>query len=699
MAKIHRNPNGVNPLKLGVKEDGTEVLITDQSLLNNGLIVIGSKNTGKSSLVPDIFQQEIVAPYVEDDGKTYYPVTNACVVVITSRRNQSYELYSLGRKWKRPAIRFLKPSANFSVKNELLGMENYNYDKVNEIIDFVHALQEKEAVIIDMEVERYGEAAIQAVGMLLMQLQIAIHNTAETNKRRCYLIIDDAFMYLPYLEVLLRYGAEYNLSTIMMFDSSQQYVKYKTLVETNIQNYLLMSNLYYEDADYFSKRFLLNSPKELIGNGKSNCFSVVYDDDMKMQSGPFRLQGVLDDHNRELMAQSSVKYKKTLDKQGGDEEYMAFIMKSYAEYVINTNRRFKTGSWANATSEAVKKRAERIENASPDDKKAELIQRTTGPVLPPQKVPQASPEQPPDDDTTTFTTHMKRQPASVGVPKLPKKKPTQNKSTPGMQELLGAVNSAPPRLKEKLAEKGITEETIRHVPTKKPQPHNKPNNPSQKHTHAQQQSGKSGNNNPTNVNKPQFNTETARERLSQDKQAEQYNQKSKDKGQKKSEKNKQQKQNFQRDKKKPEQQRFNLDELTHTDNLKENVSLQSDKEDKKNETVKQSSTQTQAKNDVVINDVLPNDDNIKQDNPINDIDTIPEWIDDLDMSDAVSQKTVLSLDKNLAQISELPKSADEVFSDNTQKFLEMMQDEGSRPSFFSHRKEIQEMEKRFNKRK
>lgn len=704
MATYHRNPNGVNPLKLGIDQQGEEVTVSDASLLNNGLLIIGSKNTGKSDLIPDFFQQEIIAPFTDEDGKTYYPVTNACIIVITAQRNQSYDLYCLGRKLYRPAIRLLKPSTNFQVKNNLLGMEEYNYDKINQIIDFVHALQEKEAVLIDMEVERYGDAAIQAVGMLLMQLQIAIHNTAATNKRRTYLIIDDAFQYLPYLEVLLRYGSEYNLSTVLIFDSRKQYEKYQALIETNIQNYLIMSNLYYDDAEYFSKRFLLDSPRELIGQGKQNCYAVIFDDNMNVKSGQITLQGVMSEHDRELMHKGAAKYKKQLDKQGGDEEYTAVVMKAYAQYVVQANQRFKTGTWANAAAQAVAKRSSLLAHPQ-DNPQTNLIQRTTGAVAPPKHLSansaeSAPPKQPDknDNEDTTITTHLRKQPAAVGAPTFAKKKTTANPSGAGMSALLGAVQTAPPRIKERLAEKGITEESVKQI--------EKLNNNVGEEKPVCDKKGES---------KPN-KTEQEEKLTDNDKAVETHNSKA-DIGQQRGEKHPESQKSEQaahpvnkkpehhnpqqpnepqnnaggKKKKKKKKKNKNVEQIQ----MKEVLGSESVQPQSHVDSASTKPTHAQATTESETSDAAE-DTSKRQEVP--EVPEIPSWIDDLDGLDDVGDGMVLDLDPGVAEVSNLPKSADESFNDETQKFLKMMQNQGSRPSFFSHRKEIQEMEKSFNKK-
>lgn len=471
MPKVVKNPNPgqVNPLFLGQTADHQNVEISDLSLIKNGLIIIGTKNSGKSSMIPNLFQQELIAPF-EKDGKNYYPKTPASVIVITAKKDQSYILYAISRKRSIPAkaIHFLKPSSNYAVKNKLMGMKEYKYDAVNSIINFTDVIKNKETVLIDMETERYGEASVQAVGMLLMQLQIAMHNTAETGKRRCYLIIDDAAQYLPYLDNFLIYGSEYNLSTILVFSSRRQYDAYTSLVEDNLQNYLLMPNLNYDDASFFAQKYFLDSPRDLIGQGGRNCFLAAYDDSMTLYTSRIALEYLLySDHQDDLMRESAKKYKQSLDQSGSDEEYIATIMKAYAYYTVQQHQKFKPGT----ATEAV---AEMLESGR--DKKITV---------------EAAP---------TFINRFKPQQISasnVG----PTVKAQDSVRGAGMQALLGAVHNSPDRIKEKLEKEGLTEETIKAT---LPSPQSKPNAGSAGGRPKEQPKQ---NNGKPNQNKPRQNTE------------------------------------------------------------------------------------------------------------------------------------------------------------------------------------------------
>lgn len=774
MPKVVKNPNPgqVNPLFLGQTADHQNVEISDSSLIKNGLIIIGTKNSGKSSMIPNLFQQELIAPF-EKDGKNYYPKTPASVIVITAKKDQSYILYAISRKRSIPAkaIHFLKPSANYAVKNKLMGMKEYKYDAVNSIINFTDVIKNKETVLIDMETERYGEASVQAVGMLLMQLQIAMHNTAETGKRRCYLIIDDAAQYLPYLDNFLIYGSEYNLSTILVFSSRRQYSAYTSLVEDNLQNYLLMPNLTYDDAVFFAQKYFLDSPRDLIGQGGRNCFLAAYDDSMTLHTSRIALEYLLySDHQDDLMRESAKKYKQSLDQSGSDEEYIATIMKAYAYYTVQQHQKFKPGT----ATEAV---AEMLESGR--DKK---ITVDTTPVAP------------------TFINRFKPQqiPANNVGPTV---KAQDSVRGAGMQALLGAVHNSPDRIKEKLEKEGLTEETIKATmpspqskpnagsagkkPKEQPKQNNgKPNQNKPRQNTAEQNKPKTkapenpyaaqldagskthekdtGNNHPQpnkNHNEPgkngnhhesgkngQGKGNNHRKGENQDKKQQNQNQ---NKGQKHAETKlarqndaaqrtarpndtKAQKPDTQAA---PKQENRKEAPQTHGKPAEAAQNTVSKPEDQTTETlyelkpkdgteqeVATDSKSTQADSATPATQASPKEfvadapgvnkesDNLETDDAETDADTSESddsvqpglqfdlsSTTDEEEEDSDSGEYTLDLHSYMADISDIPKSADAEFDAQTKKFLKILQNQTSRPSFFAQNKEIAEAEKRFGK--
>lgn len=339
------NQNDFSDLYIGETAEGQSVVLSDKSLLSNGLLVIGTKNTGKSSFLSNFAIQEIVARYENDKGEIATPNSNAGFTFITSRKDHSFLLYAMAKKYHRLNISFLKPSIDLHVKDTLLGMEEFDYDKINSIINYEEAIDKKAIVIIDMENDCYEDASRRAVGMLLLQLQIAMHNTPKTSRRRHYLVIDDAYQYLPYLESILRYGSEYNVPVILFFDSRAQYEEYRAIVDTNIQNILLMSNVTFEDAKYYSEQFFMGSPKELIGKPKDSVYCSFFSDTMELT----RQQCVLNkiyftDKEQKNLESNATKYKSTLVKAGTDNEYISDVMKAYASYTAKEQMLYRTGT-------------------------------------------------------------------------------------------------------------------------------------------------------------------------------------------------------------------------------------------------------------------------------------------------------------------------------------------------------------------
>ena len=327
----------------GFIDENAIVQLSDESRLTNGLMIIGTKGTGKSEMLPAFFYQDITVRQRVDN---FYriPNSNASVVYIVSKRDQAYLLYAFAQKYHRSST-LVKPSADFHVANDILGASSYDYDKMNQFVDFEDNLSSRHAFIVDMEVPVYGEQAKIAVGLILMQLQIAMHKTDKTARRRVYLVIDDAGPYLPYLEGILNYGSDYNISTTLIFQSRNDYKGYEGLVESNIQNVVLMPNLVYEDAEYFSKNFCLGSPKDLMGRGPGNIFCSFLNG-MKRENYETtwdqNLVLIADDQKR--LVGSANKYKRQMTRADREELYAAKVQREYAKYILGKNRTIYPGS-------------------------------------------------------------------------------------------------------------------------------------------------------------------------------------------------------------------------------------------------------------------------------------------------------------------------------------------------------------------
>lgn len=454
-----------NDLFIGNTSDGKEINLADKSLLVNGLLVVGTKNSGKSSLIPNFFIQMINTPYDDESGKRVSPVSNAGVTVITSKRNQVYTLYAIAKKNHRTLTRLLKPSANFKLKNELLGLNEYDYNKINEFVDYTKAINDKEIILIDMENNAYEDAARRAVGMLLLQLQISMHNTAATGCRRHYLIIDDAYQYMPYLEYILRYGPDYNIIPVLLVDSREQLDSYKSIVDTNIQNILLMGNVSFDDAKHYAEQFFLDSPKELIGHSRDDLFCSFYDENMRLTQQRCTLSDeFFDEHEQELMATNAAKYRKALDKIGTDDEYVSDILKAYAYYVVSKQHTYNTGtsfdSLKRVGKEEDKKKSTEVEKKTNTSiSETEIVK----PVEIPNKLDKSSDD---NDEQVALLPNIRQKPiAKEDLAKTNNIASIDRHEAAGIRALLGkAVTTAPPRIQKRLEEQGMPVEKLKKNP-------------------------------------------------------------------------------------------------------------------------------------------------------------------------------------------------------------------------------------------
>lgn len=222
------------------------IKLSDQARLSN-LMVLSTKNSGKTRyLIPAMVKQDLEN-------------REAGMTIVVGRSEIAYELYAMALMAKRKPV-LLKPSSNFTVLNQLLYAKSWDYKMINDdIINYKEAIRLKKVVIIDMETEYYSMHSIKAVDMLLMQLQSDMMDTEVTGRRRHFVYIDEAYRYLDFLNNLLEYGDNYNVSTTLFFQSRSQFVNenkdYSTLINNNVRNTILMQGITYEDALYYS-RFL-----------------------------------------------------------------------------------------------------------------------------------------------------------------------------------------------------------------------------------------------------------------------------------------------------------------------------------------------------------------------------------------------------------------------------------------------------------
>ncbi len=216
-------------------------------------LVLGKKNSGKSSnLLTSFAKQDLER---KDCGLTF----------IVSRKDVAYTLVAMARKAgrKKGDIIILKPSANFKIANEMLSQEEYSYETVNTYIDYKEAIKKKKVVIIDMEYSKYREFALGATARLLMQLQIDMQNTKATLKRNHFVYVDDAYSYLPFIELLLTTGESYNIGT-MLFMQSRSEVNineankevYMNMLDNNVRNLILTNSINTADAEFYRKQFI-----------------------------------------------------------------------------------------------------------------------------------------------------------------------------------------------------------------------------------------------------------------------------------------------------------------------------------------------------------------------------------------------------------------------------------------------------------
>lgn len=491
--KVDPNKRDISEtIYIGDDKDGNPIAIEEKSLLENGLLIIGTKNSGKEDMLSQIAFNEFFVPFTTVDGVDRIPFSISCATFVTSKPEHSYYLYAIPKKYKRhEGVMLVSPSTNMKVRNELLGMKTYDYEKINEILDFTKACKENKIAIIDMENFRYEEASIRAVGMLLLNLQVSMHDTNNTNKKRHYLTIDDAWYYLPYLTSILKYGSSYNVSTTLTFDSRSQYKEYETIVENNIQNYLLMGNLRYEDAKYFSDRFGIPL-EELLEGGRDHAYLAAYDSNMHFSVKKcFITKKVISEKDNALISTLSRKYKRELEKASADEEYVKDVMLAYAQCVAEQNKTFEIGTTYDTMQRVSREiEAETLNSNQNTEKQNPKTTSTT-------KVSQQK-----DSEDVHLIGAVKQLPVAPQASPKPVKREVP--SIEGLKQLMGIVESAPTRIQKQLKEEGFPVQEKRNKEEQKRFDNNSTEKVDKQKTNSRSKSQKNGTFNPFGKNENSF---------------------------------------------------------------------------------------------------------------------------------------------------------------------------------------------------
>lgn len=215
--------------------------ISDEARKAN-MAVFGIKSTGKSyTLIPSLLSQDL-------ENKT------KGITIFVDTPELAWYLYGLCKiKDPKRKVILLKPSRDFDILNNLFSLERWDYEEINKICDFEKAIRTKQVTIVDMEEERYGNKAVRAKAMLLLQLQSAM--VVEYNKIPNHSVyIDSATNLLPYIKNLLKYGDFYGFDSILFFKSREELGDDAIIVDNYVRNYILLQGINYEDAKYFGER-------------------------------------------------------------------------------------------------------------------------------------------------------------------------------------------------------------------------------------------------------------------------------------------------------------------------------------------------------------------------------------------------------------------------------------------------------------
>lgn len=268
-------------------------------------LVIGSKNTGKTTkLLPIMAQKDINN---KECGATF----------IVGRKDISCMLYGMAKKAKRKIV-FLKPSIDEGAK-KLLGFKSYEHNRMKEeVIDYEEAISKKMIVIIDMEYALNGDDGIRATAMLLSQLQLSMHVNDDTKVSPHFIYIDDSQYYLPYIELLLTCGDDYCMASTLFLQSKKQmsdeYHDYERMVEPNVNNYIFMNALVYEDSLYYQKQQVFYSYKEFVGRKRDVIICETKNEEGERHVTLDKMR-VIDEEEIQGYLKTGLSYKKKMEKK------------------------------------------------------------------------------------------------------------------------------------------------------------------------------------------------------------------------------------------------------------------------------------------------------------------------------------------------------------------------------------------------
>lgn len=375
-------------LKLGIENDSQQKTVSDQGTekpkskeiylteeaRNSNSMFIGIAGSGKSQyIIPLIFKQDLAK---RDRG----------ITVICNQKDAAYTLYTMAKEAKRKVI-LLKPSTNFAVLNELLKKPTWNYNYINDnIINYKKAIKEKNIVIIDMEYDYYRNDAVRATAMLLLQLQTDMCITGETNKTKHYVYIDDCQHYLPFIEMLIECGGNYNMASFLFFQGRNQFkcdgVDYTGFIDNNVRNTFLMNNMNYEDVKYYGEKLCpLNSDiKTNIYNFLRlpyGCF--IYDiqgENYQRNIGTGRLLGISEAEMTKIR-RKAIKHRKSLTKIK-DRDYNASLLQPEIKHLYKYNNLDSINIDNKAEKEALAVKTEVAnteENGREEDKVVNVVEK------------------------------------------------------------------------------------------------------------------------------------------------------------------------------------------------------------------------------------------------------------------------------------------------------------------------------------
>lgn len=226
--------------------------------------------------------------YVEEEAKQS---DFGATFIIDSPQTADY-IMTLAKTHKRSCI-WLNPQLHLGVQEQLLFMESYDEDLLNEfILNYEKEIRLGHWVIIDLEPFLYQQYSIRAVHLLLHHLKKALITMKESTRFPHTLYVENPVPYLDALAFFIEHGKQHDLALMLWMDSPQQFIlphfNFLPSIEIHVRNVLVHSFHAVQDRPYFVQLFKQIKADHLENQPRHQTFYRILMTDTQMKEGVCR---------------------------------------------------------------------------------------------------------------------------------------------------------------------------------------------------------------------------------------------------------------------------------------------------------------------------------------------------------------------------------------------------------------------------